>query len=79
MKIKCLDPLGINSYEREANEKLEASLPQNWKGYSSLEMRGRQSGEFEGDLIIITHDRIINVEFKKWSGRVFSKDGQWVV
>lgn len=36
MKIKCLDPLGINSYEREANEKLEASLPQNWKGYSVL-------------------------------------------
>ena len=79
MEIRCLDPLGINGYEREANEKLEATLPGNWKGYSSLEMRGRQSGEFEGDLILITHDRIINVEFKKWSGRIFSKDGQWVV
>jgi len=53
MKIQCLDPLGINSYEREANEKLEASLPNNWKAYSSLEMRGRQSKEFEGDLILI--------------------------
>ena len=79
MKIQCLDPLGINDYEREANERLEATLPNNWKGYSSLEMRGRQSGEFEGDLILVTHDRIINVEFKKWSGRIFSKDGKWVV
>lgn len=79
MKISCLDPLGINKFEREANEKLEATLPISWKGYSSLEMRGRQSGEFEGDLILITHDRIINVEFKKWSGRIFSQDGKWVV
>lgn len=79
MEIKCLDPLGINGYEREANEKLEASLPNNWKGYSSLEMRGRQSKEFEGDLILITHDRIINVELKNWSGKIFSKEGKWVV
>lgn len=79
MEITCLDPLGINGYEREANERLEATLPNNWKGYSSLEMRGRQSGEFEGDLILVTHDRIINVEFKKWSGRIFSKNGMWVV
>ncbi|MFP4949393.1 AAA domain-containing protein [Providencia hangzhouensis] len=79
MEIKCLDPLGINGYEREANEKLEATLPNNWKGYSSLEMRGRQSKEFEGDLILITHDRIINVELKQWSGKIFSKDGKWVV
>lgn len=79
MKIQCLDPLGINSYEREANEKLEASLPNNWKAYSSLEMRGRQSKEFEGDLILITHDRIINVELKNWSGKIYSKEGKWVV
>ena len=79
MKIQCLDTLGISGYEREANERLEATLPNNWKGYSSLEMRGRQSGEFEGDLILVTHDRIINVEFKKWSGKIFSKNGKWVV
>lgn len=79
MEIKCLDPLGINGYEREANERLEATLPSNWKGYSSLEMRGRQSKEFEGDLILITHDRIINVEFKNWSGKIFAKDQYWVV
>lgn len=79
MEIKCLDPLGINGYEREANEKLIETLPNNWKGYSSLEMRGRQSKEFEGDLILITHDRIINVELKNWSGKLFSKDGKWIV
>ncbi len=79
MEITCLDPLGINGYEREANERLEKALPNSWKGYSSLEMRGRQSGEFEGDLILVTHDRIINVEFKKWSGKIFSKNGKWVV
>ena len=78
MKIDCLDPLGINKYERKANEVLSESLPNSWKGYSSLEMVGRQSGEFEGDLILITDDRIIVVEFKNYKGRIFSEKGKWV-
>ena len=78
MKIKCLDPLGINGFERTANEVLAASLPESWKGYSSLEMIGRQGKDFEADLVLITDDRIIIVELKNYAGTIYSVDGKWV-
>lgn len=78
MDIKCLDPLGINGFERKANEVLSEHLPDSWKGYSSLEMVGRQGNDFQADLILITHDRIIVVELKNYSGKIFSQGNQWV-
>lgn len=78
MDIKCLDPLGINGFERKANEILAESLPASWKGYSSLEMLGRQGTDFQADIILITHDRIIVVELKNYSGKIFSYGSQWV-
>ncbi|TWX71723.1 AAA family ATPase [Colwellia demingiae] len=78
MQIVCLDPLGINGYERKANDVLEEHLPNNWKGYSSLEMIGRQSNEFEADIILITDDRIIVVELKNYTGKLYSDNRGWV-
>ncbi len=78
MQIDCLDPLGINGYERKANNILSEHLPGSWKGYSSLEMVGRQSREFEADIVLVTHDRLVIVELKNYTGRLFSKNGQWV-
>lgn len=78
MKIHCLNPLGINGFERNANDELSEYLPDSWKGYSSLEMIGRQSHEFEADLILITDDRIIVVELKNYKDRLFSINGRWV-
>ncbi|HFU75924.1 MAG TPA: hypothetical protein ENK66_06725, partial [Arcobacter sp.] len=79
MKIHCLDPNGINIHEKEANEILEKSLPDSWKGYSSLEMIGKQANAFETDIIIITADRIIVVELKDYNGDLYSRDGKWVI
>lgn len=78
MDIKCLDSLGINGFERKANEVLSEHLPDSWKGYSSLEMVGRQGNDFQADLILITHDRIIVVELKNYSGKIFSQGNKWV-
>ena len=78
MDISCLDPLGINGFERKANEVLSKHLPDSWKGYSSLEMLGRQGRDFEADLILITNDRIIVVELKNYQGRIFSSGNKWV-
>ncbi|CDG89904.1 AAA domain-containing protein [Xenorhabdus bovienii] len=78
MEIKCLDPLGINRFERKANEVLSACLPSNWIGYSSLEMLGRQGKDFEADLILITHDRIMVVELKNYRGKIYSNGNKWV-
>ena len=38
MEIHCLNPNGINSYEKEANIRLKNALPDTWKAYSSLEI-----------------------------------------
>jgi len=79
MKIHCLDPNGINANEKQANNILEKSLPESWKGYSSLEMIGRQSNGFEADIILITADRIIVVELKNYNGNLYSRDGKWII
>lgn len=79
MKIHCLDPSGINIHEKIANEALEKSLPDSWKGYSSLEMIGKQAKAFETDIIIITADRIIVVELKDYNGKLYSRNGKWVI
>jgi Superfamily I DNA and RNA helicases and helicase subunits len=78
MDIKCLDPLGINQFERKANEVLSAYLPSNWTGYSSLEMLGRQGTDFQADLILITHDRIMIVELKNYNGKIYSRGHNWI-
>ena len=78
MDIKCLDPQGINGFELKANEVLSEHLPDSWIGYSSLEMLGRQGKDFEADLIIVTHDRIIVVELKNYQGKIYSKGNQWI-
>lgn len=78
MDIKCLDPQGINSFELKANEVLSKHLPDSWIGYSSLEMLGRQGKDFEADLILVTHDRIIVVELKNYKGKIFSRGNRWI-
>ncbi len=79
MQIHCLDPEGINEYEKLANDVLSNSLPTTWKAYSALELYGRKEQSAEFDLIIITADRVIVVEIKEWNGELFSKKGKWLV
>ncbi|QCZ92822.1 AAA domain-containing protein [Salinimonas iocasae] len=78
MDIKCLDPQGINGFELKANEVLSKHLPDSWIGYSSLEMLGRQGKDFEADLILVTHDRIIVIELKNYKGKLFSRGNRWI-
>jgi len=79
MQIHCLDPEGINEYEKLANDVLSQSLPSTWKAYSALTLVGRKEQSAEFDLIIITADRVIVVEIKEWNGVLFSNKGKWVV
>lgn len=79
MNIYHLNQEGLHQSEKDAINKLEKGLPKEWFGFSSLEMFDRNAGSFETDLILLTHDRIIVVELKKWSGKIFSKGGNWVL
>ncbi len=77
MRINCLDPSGVEENEKIAHQVLEASLPETWRGYASLQMYGRQSAEF--DLIILSPDRIIVAEIKSYDGDLFQKNDRWVI
>tara|TARA_R110000737_G_scaffold345336_1_gene373723 strand:- start:4755 stop:9650 length:4896 start_codon:yes stop_codon:yes gene_type:complete len=79
MNIFHLNQEGLHRSEKDAVNKLERELPQGWHGFSSLEMFDRNAGSFETDLILLTHDRIIVVELKKWSGKIYSKGQNWVL
>lgn len=79
MNIYHLSPEGLHESERAALNQIEKALPKEWYAFSSLEMFDRKEGSFETDLIVLTHDRIIVVELKRWSGKIFSKNNKWVV
>jgi len=79
MEIHCLDPKGVNEYERRANIILSEEMPSTWKAYSGLQLVGKKDQQAEFDLIIFTADRIIVVELKDWYGKLFSKNGKWVI
>jgi len=79
MDIHCLDPDGVNEHESKANVILSEALPRTWKAYSALQTSGRKDQQAEFDLIIITADRIIVAELKDYDGKLFAKDGKWVV
>ena len=76
MEIHCLDPKGVNEYERRANIILSEEMPSTWKAYSGLQLVGKKDQQAEFDLIIFTADRIIVVELKDWYGKLFSKNGK---
>ena len=79
MDIHCLDPDGVNEHESKANVILSEALPRTWKAYSALQTSGRKDQQAEFDLIIITADRIIVAELKDYGGKLFAKDGKWIV
>jgi serine/threonine protein kinase len=79
LKIYHLSPEGLHESERFALNKIEKALPKEWYAFSSLEMFDRKEGAFETDLIILTNDRIIVVELKRWSGKIFSKNSKWIL
>ncbi|WP_019602997.1 AAA domain-containing protein [Teredinibacter turnerae] len=79
MDIYHLSPEGLHESEKAALNQIEKALPKTWYAFSSLEMFDRREGNFETDLIVLTHDRIIVVELKRWSGKIFSKNNKWVL
>lgn len=79
MKVHHLNQEGLHRSEKDAITTLEKSLPDSWYSFASLELFDRKEGSFETDLIILTHDRIIIAELKKWSGDIFSKNGKWIL
>ena len=77
MKIHILPTTGIQQSEKYAIERIEREFPKEWQGYASLEIveRGRLGREI--DLVILTSDRVLIVELKRWNGAIKSEGGYW--
>lgn len=77
MKITCLNPEGINKYEKDANARMAKEFSSTWRGYSALELIDRKQGNREIDLVLVTHDRVVLLELKNWNGEIESKGDNW--
>lgn len=76
-RIKILDPSGILPVELHGLEPIEKALPAGWLAYAGLELVDPRNPNIEFDLVLVTHDRVLVVELKHWSGRITSERGQW--
>ncbi len=81
MNIKRLNPNGIDPNEVQGIEACSRLLPRDWLGYANMELRSAnpKARENELDLVIITDDRALLIDFKNWRGQLENYDGQWVL
>ena len=77
MDIEYLNPDGVHQAEKKALIKISDALPNDWRGYASLEMHDRQQGSSEIDLILVTQFHIVIVELKQIHGELTSDGRYW--
>lgn len=77
MNITYLNPDGVHQAEKKALIKIGEALPNEWRGYASLEMLDRQQGSSEIDLIVITPYHVVLVELKQIHGKLTSDGKYW--
>ena len=68
---------GIHRREIAGIEKLKASLPSEWYGFTNLELIRAGATPREIDVVIVLDDRILLVDLKDWHGRITSDGSQW--
>lgn len=76
MEIKILGGNGLHASETRAIKLMEQRLRSSWFGYASLLVVDDQ-GSMDVDTLIFTHDRVLLVELKEWTGKLESSDGRW--
>ena len=78
MKTRILGGAGLHASETRAVKCMEERLRSSWSAYASLLVADDQ-GSMDIDTLIITHDRLILVELKEWTGTLTSSDGKWFI
>lgn len=78
MEIKLLNSEGVFKTESKILKQLK-TFPAHWRGYASLELIDKNSGNCEIDLVLVTHDRIIIIELKDWNGVLKQNGDRWYV
>lgn len=83
MKIDIISSDGIHASEKEALERMRQSFnasefSQKWQGYAGFMMIDTVYRDREIDLVLLTHDRLIIVELKKWRGKIEPMQDHWL-
>ena len=67
-----------HTVEEATFKRLEEELRDSWRAYRGFTISDSK-GPIELDLVMVTHDRVVLVEVKHWSGKLTSFDGNWYV
>jgi len=83
MKIDLISSDGIHASEKAALERMRqtfngSEFSQKWQGYAGFMMIDTVYRDREIDLVLLTHDRLIIVELKKWRGRIEPMQDHWL-
>lgn len=83
MKIDIISSDGIHASEKDALERMRqvfnaSELSQKWQGYAGFMMMDTVYRDREIDLVLLTHDRLLIIELKKWRGTIEPMQDHWL-
>jgi serine/threonine protein kinase len=83
MKIDYISADGIHESEKTALEAMkmqfnQTPFSQKWHGFAGFMMIDKYVKDREIDLVLLTHDRLIMVELKNWSGAITAMQDHWL-
>lgn len=83
MKIDYISSDGIHPSEKDAIEKMrdafnESEFSRSWQGYAGFMMMDTTYRDREIDLVLLTHDRLLIIELKKWRGKIEPMQDHWL-
>lgn len=84
MKIDYLNSDGIQASEKDALERMRqsfnaSSFSEKWQGYAAFMMMHPTYRDREIDLVLLTHDRLLMIELKKWNGKITTMRDHWLL
>lgn len=83
MKIDIISSDGIHASEKEALERMRQAFNASdfsltWQGYAGFMMMDTAYRDREIDLVLLTHDRLLLIELKKWRGKIEPMQDHWL-
>jgi serine/threonine protein kinase len=83
MKINYISSDGIHVSEKDALERMRnafnsSEFSQDWHGYAGFMMIDTTYRDREIDLVLLTHDRLLIIELKKWRGKIVPMQDHWL-
>lgn len=83
MKIDIISSDGIHASEKDALDRMRqafnaSEFSQKWQGYAGFMMMDTTYRDREIDLVLLTHDRLLLIELKKWRGKIEQMQDHWL-